>query len=285
MIQRDHSAQARLLRVKAQGIDLGRGPLSTPGSLTSSPSLKDASSQGRAHAQSPGNPVRLLWLEKSHDVIQTLPTNTIRQTFQLLFRKEFCEENVDRLHGELLEMKQETSVGEYATRLRRTLSVVPLPVEEQIGHFLRGLKPELFIVACAAEPKTLEEAIKAARRAERAYVPVREERAAGHIESGNVRAWSSNPENEQANEGGGSKFGLTDGKSPRKTGHEETKSHGKGGESVCPRCLQDGHFVKGCDREPKAEWHACCQYLRKHRRGCRQQQKGNPGLVKAVEKR
>jgi hypothetical protein len=71
MIQRDHSAQARLLRVKAQGIDLGRGPLSTLGPLTSSPSLKDAFPQGRAHAQSPGNPVRLLWLDKSHDAIQT----------------------------------------------------------------------------------------------------------------------------------------------------------------------------------------------------------------------
>src|SRR6476646_11192074 len=71
MIRRDHSAQARLLRVKAQGIDLGRGPLSTPGPLTSSPTLKDASPQGRAHAQSPGNPVRLLWLDESHDVIHT----------------------------------------------------------------------------------------------------------------------------------------------------------------------------------------------------------------------
>jgi hypothetical protein len=71
MIQRDHSAQARLLRVKAQGIDLGRGPSSTPGPLTSSPSLMDASPQGRAHAQSPGNPVRLLWLDESHNAIQT----------------------------------------------------------------------------------------------------------------------------------------------------------------------------------------------------------------------
>jgi hypothetical protein len=71
MIRRDHSAQARLLRVKAQGIDLGRSPSSTPGPLASSPSLKDASPQGRAHAQSPGNPVRLLWLDESHDVIQT----------------------------------------------------------------------------------------------------------------------------------------------------------------------------------------------------------------------
>jgi hypothetical protein len=113
-----------------------------------------------------------------------LPTNTTWQTFQLLFRKEFCEENVDRLHRELLEMKQETSVGEYATRLRRTLSVVPLPVEEQIRHFLRGLKPQLFIVACAAGPKTLLEAIEVARRAERAYVPVREERAARQSENG-----------------------------------------------------------------------------------------------------
>jgi hypothetical protein len=71
MIQRDYSAQARLLRIKAQGIDLGCGPLSTPGPLTSLPSLKDASPQGRAHAQSPGNLVRLLWLDESHDAIQT----------------------------------------------------------------------------------------------------------------------------------------------------------------------------------------------------------------------
>jgi hypothetical protein len=69
MIRSDHLAQARLLRVKAQ--DLGRSPSSTPGSLTSSPSLKDASPQGRAHAQSPGNPVRLQWLDESHDAIQT----------------------------------------------------------------------------------------------------------------------------------------------------------------------------------------------------------------------
>jgi hypothetical protein len=71
MIQRAHSSQARLLRVKAEGIDLSRSPWSTPGPLTSSPSLKDASPQGKAHAQSPGNPVRLLWLDESHDVIQT----------------------------------------------------------------------------------------------------------------------------------------------------------------------------------------------------------------------
>jgi hypothetical protein len=51
---------------------LGRSrPSSTPGPLTSSPRLKDASPQGRAHAQSPSNPVRLLWLDKSHDAIQT----------------------------------------------------------------------------------------------------------------------------------------------------------------------------------------------------------------------
>jgi hypothetical protein len=79
MIQIDHSAQARLLRVKAQGIDLGRGPLSTHGPLTSSPSLKGASPQRRAHAQSPGNPVRLLWLDKSHDVIQTRIHNEMSQ--------------------------------------------------------------------------------------------------------------------------------------------------------------------------------------------------------------
>src|SRR3569623_52469 len=71
MIRRDHSAKARLLRVKARGIDLGRSPSSTPGPLTSSPSLKDASPQGRAHAQSPGNPVRFLWLDESHVAIQT----------------------------------------------------------------------------------------------------------------------------------------------------------------------------------------------------------------------
>jgi hypothetical protein len=71
MIQRDHSAQARLLRVKSQGIDLSRSPWSTPRPLTSSSSLRDASPQGRAHAQSPGNRARLLWLDESHDAIQT----------------------------------------------------------------------------------------------------------------------------------------------------------------------------------------------------------------------
>jgi hypothetical protein len=83
MIERDHSAQARLLRVKAQGIDLGRGPSSTPGPLTSSPSLKDAFLQGRAHAQSPGNPVRLLWLDESHDAIQTRIHDEMSQPFYL----------------------------------------------------------------------------------------------------------------------------------------------------------------------------------------------------------
>jgi hypothetical protein len=71
MIRRAHSSQARLVRVKAKGIDLSRSPWSTPGPLTSSPVLKDAFPQGRAHAQSPGNPVRSLWLDESHDVIQT----------------------------------------------------------------------------------------------------------------------------------------------------------------------------------------------------------------------
>jgi hypothetical protein len=79
MIRRDHSVQARLLRVKAQGIDLGRSPSSTPGPLTSSPSLKDASPQGRAHAQLPGNPVRLLWLDELHDAIQTRVHNEMSQ--------------------------------------------------------------------------------------------------------------------------------------------------------------------------------------------------------------
>jgi hypothetical protein len=79
MIRRAHSSQARPLRVKAQGIDLSRSPWSTPGPITSSPSLKDASSQGRAHAQSPGNPVRLLWLDESHDVIQTRIHNEMSQ--------------------------------------------------------------------------------------------------------------------------------------------------------------------------------------------------------------
>jgi hypothetical protein len=85
MFQKDHSAQARLglLRVKAQGIDLGRSPSSTPGPLTSSPSLKDASPQGRAHAQSPGNPVRSLWLNESHDVIQTRIHDEMSQPLSL----------------------------------------------------------------------------------------------------------------------------------------------------------------------------------------------------------
>jgi hypothetical protein len=71
MIRRDHSARSKTTKGQAQGIDLGRSPSSTPGPLTSSPSLKDASPQGGAHAQSPSNPVRLLWLDESHDAIQT----------------------------------------------------------------------------------------------------------------------------------------------------------------------------------------------------------------------
>jgi hypothetical protein len=36
--------------------------------------------------------------------------------FKTLFHKEFCEENVDCLQFELLNLKQETSVGKYAVR-------------------------------------------------------------------------------------------------------------------------------------------------------------------------
>jgi hypothetical protein len=79
MIRKDYSAQARLLRVKAQGIDLGRNPSSTPDPLTSSPSLQDASPQDRAHAQLPGNPIRLLWLDELHDVIQTYKHDEMSQ--------------------------------------------------------------------------------------------------------------------------------------------------------------------------------------------------------------
>jgi hypothetical protein len=71
MIREDRSAQARLLRVKFHRIDLSLCSWSTHGPLTSSPSLNDASPQCRTHAQSPGNLVRLLWLDESHDVIQT----------------------------------------------------------------------------------------------------------------------------------------------------------------------------------------------------------------------
>jgi hypothetical protein len=83
MTRRDHSAQARLLRVKTQGIDLGLSPSSTSGRLTSSPSLKDASPQGRAHVQLPGDPIRLLWLDESHDSIQTRIHDEMRQPFCL----------------------------------------------------------------------------------------------------------------------------------------------------------------------------------------------------------
>src|SRR3569623_1730604 len=83
MIRRAHSSQARLLRVQAQGIDLSRSPWSTPGPFTSSPSLKDASPQGRAQAQTPGNPQRLLWLDESHDVIQTRIQDEMSQPLSL----------------------------------------------------------------------------------------------------------------------------------------------------------------------------------------------------------
>jgi hypothetical protein len=83
MIRREHSAQARLLRVKAHGIDSSRSPSSTSGPLTSSPSLKNASPQGRAHAQSPGNPIRLMWLDESHDAIQTRIHDEMSQPLSL----------------------------------------------------------------------------------------------------------------------------------------------------------------------------------------------------------
>jgi hypothetical protein len=112
MIQRDHSAQARLvLRVKVSDIDLSRSLWSTPGPLTSSPSLKDASPQGRAHAQSPGNPVRLLWLNESHDVIQTHIHEEMSQPLCLTPKQfgnnEVLRQQRDALHNnEVLHLKR-----------------------------------------------------------------------------------------------------------------------------------------------------------------------------------
>jgi hypothetical protein len=82
MIRRDHLAQARLLSTKGQGSGhkLRPQPLVN---LVLSPSLKDASPQGRAHAQSPGNPIRLLWLDKSYDAIQTRIHDEMNQSLCL----------------------------------------------------------------------------------------------------------------------------------------------------------------------------------------------------------
>jgi hypothetical protein len=111
MIRKDHSAQARLLRVKVQCIDLSRSPWSTPGPLTSSSSLKDASPQGRAHAQSPGNPIRLLWLDKSHDVIQTRIHDEMSQPLWLtptqFGKNEVLRQQRDASHtNEVLHLKR-----------------------------------------------------------------------------------------------------------------------------------------------------------------------------------
>jgi hypothetical protein len=111
MIQRDHSAQARLPRVKAQGIDLSRSPWSTPDPLTSSSSLEDASPQDRAHAQSPGNPIRLLWLDESHDVIQTRIHDEMSQPLCLtqtqFGNNEVLRQQRDALHNnEVLHLKR-----------------------------------------------------------------------------------------------------------------------------------------------------------------------------------
>jgi hypothetical protein len=100
MIQKDHSAEERLLRVKAQGIALELQPVSTPDPFSSSSSLKDASAQGRAHAQSPSHPVRLLcWLDELHDSIQTRIHDEMSQPL-CLTPTQFVNSEVLRLKGD-----------------------------------------------------------------------------------------------------------------------------------------------------------------------------------------
>jgi hypothetical protein len=152
MIRRDHPAQARLLRVKAQGIDLSRGPWSTPGPVTSLPSLKDASPQGRAHAQSPGNPVRLLWLDESHDVIQTRIHDEMSQPL-CLTPTQFG--NYEVLRQQETPMHNERSAASYKRRLMHdsvALHQIKMPCSLQ--HSTASTKTSYVLQYSTASTKT-----------------------------------------------------------------------------------------------------------------------------------
>jgi hypothetical protein len=173
--------------------------------------------------------------------------------FRTLFYKEFCEENVDRLQSELLNLKQETSVGKYAVALCRILAVLSVPVNEQIRCFMRGLKHQQgFSLTFAANPKTLEEAIEVAKRTEAAYEPVHH---------GEVSELVERPTAQTSTE-----FNRS-GTAQLKALTHLTRLDGT---SICPRCLQEGHLLKSCTRDPKAEWFSCCQYWSRHRRSCKE---------------
>jgi hypothetical protein len=173
--------------------------------------------------------------------------------FKTLFHKEFCEENVDRLQFELLDLKQETSVGEYAVCLRRILMQVPLSVKEQMRCFMRGLKHrQVLSLAFAADPKTLEEAIEVAKRAETAYASVHHGEASELVERPTARL------NMEVKHPGMSQLKPLN------------RLNRFIGSSTCPRCLQEVHPLKSCTSVPKAEWFACCQYWGRHRRTCKE---------------
>jgi hypothetical protein len=219
--------------------------------------LRCASNPGRLFKLEDGQLVALARLMCCGDYAKTLASQLEEgmdwAAFKTSFHKEFCEENVDRLQFELLNLKQETSVGEYAVRLQRILAVVPLPIKEQIRCFMRGLKHQQVLwLAFAADPKTLEEAIEAAKRAEAAYVPVHH---------GEVSELVERPTAQMTTE-----F-KHPGMSQLKPLYPLTRFHGN---STCPRCLQEGHFLKGCTRAPKAKWFSCCRYWGKHRRSCKE---------------
>jgi hypothetical protein len=129
---------------------------------------------------------------------------------------------------------------------------VPLPVKEQINCFMRGLKHrQVLLLAFAADPKTLEEAIEVAKRAEAAYAPVRHGEVSELVErTAQVSTEFNHP-------------GMTQLKPLAHLTHFN-------GTSTCPRCLQEGHFLKTCTRAPKAEWFSCCQYWGRHRRSCKE---------------
>jgi hypothetical protein len=75
--------------------------------------LKDASPQGRAHAQAPGNPVRLLWLDESHDVIHTRIHDEMSQPL-CLTPTQFGKLEVPRLQGDAF-MHNERSAASQET--------------------------------------------------------------------------------------------------------------------------------------------------------------------------
>lgn len=91
-----------------------------------------------------------------------LPTTW--QSFRDLMHKQFLPvNNVKLARDRLAQLKQLTSVREYAFRLRLTLLEIPgIAEEEKLDRFVRGLKPHVRKDVELRDPKTLEEAVSQA---------------------------------------------------------------------------------------------------------------------------